>query len=162
MYFFRYLKFLLSATNQHGVHSPFVYAFVTKCIYAKKKYSNKKALNLVLKILSYFSISDIDIRHKNKALSELIEINFPKVAQTENTTAFIYFNGIDDSLLKFIAQKNVLYNDSIVYIANIYQNKKAWEALILMEKITVSIDLFYCGVLFFRREQVKEHFKIRI
>ena len=33
-----YIKFLVSATNQHGVHSPFVYDFVTKCLYDKKKY----------------------------------------------------------------------------------------------------------------------------
>ncbi|WP_442844635.1 O-methyltransferase [Leeuwenhoekiella sp. H156] len=31
-----YLKFLRKATNQHGVHSPFVYAFVTRCLYDRK------------------------------------------------------------------------------------------------------------------------------
>jgi len=30
-----YLFFLLNSTNQHGVHSPFVYNFVTKCLYKK-------------------------------------------------------------------------------------------------------------------------------
>ena len=33
-----YIKFLLRSTNQHGVHSPFVYGLVTKCFYDKKKY----------------------------------------------------------------------------------------------------------------------------
>ena len=33
-----YIKFLLRSTNQHGVHSPFVYSLVTKCFYDKKKY----------------------------------------------------------------------------------------------------------------------------
>ncbi|WP_460219722.1 O-methyltransferase [Psychroserpens sp. MEBiC05023] len=28
-----YIKFLLKSTNQHGVHSPFVYNLVTKCFY---------------------------------------------------------------------------------------------------------------------------------
>ncbi|NJY64179.1 class I SAM-dependent methyltransferase [Salinimicrobium sp. CDJ15-81-2] len=33
-----YITFLLRSTNQHGVHSPFVYNLVTRCFYDKKKY----------------------------------------------------------------------------------------------------------------------------
>ncbi|AUC75802.1 O-methyltransferase [Olleya sp. Bg11-27] len=33
-----YFNFLKRSTNQHGVHSPFVYDLVTKCFYDKKKY----------------------------------------------------------------------------------------------------------------------------
>lgn len=33
-----YIKFLLRSTNQHGVHSPFVYSLVTKCLYDHEKY----------------------------------------------------------------------------------------------------------------------------
>ena len=28
----QYLKFLISSTNKHGVHSPFVYDLTTKCL----------------------------------------------------------------------------------------------------------------------------------
>ena len=28
-----YLKFLLNSSNQHGIHSPFVYEFTTDCTY---------------------------------------------------------------------------------------------------------------------------------
>jgi len=41
-----YLFFLWKSTNQHGVHSPFVYDFVTKCLYAKQK---KKAFSVFMK-----------------------------------------------------------------------------------------------------------------
>ncbi len=37
-----YSRFLRKATNQHGVHSPFVYTFVTKCLYRK---TSKEAKN---------------------------------------------------------------------------------------------------------------------
>ena len=49
--FFRiksYLQFLFKSTNQHGIHSPFVYQLVTKCFYNKKKlevYRDLKARN---------------------------------------------------------------------------------------------------------------------
>ncbi|HRV54748.1 MAG TPA: class I SAM-dependent methyltransferase, partial [Mangrovimonas sp.] len=39
-----YLKFLLKSTNQHGVHSPFVFELVTKCFYDKKKYTEYNLL----------------------------------------------------------------------------------------------------------------------
>nr|WP_205677178.1 hypothetical protein [Antarcticibacterium arcticum] len=32
-----YIKFLFRSTNQHGVHSPFVYNLLTKCLYTKEK-----------------------------------------------------------------------------------------------------------------------------
>ena len=39
-----YIKFLLRSTNQHGVHSPFVYSLVTRCFYNRKKYSSYSIL----------------------------------------------------------------------------------------------------------------------
>ena len=32
-----YIRFLLKSTNQHGVHSPFVFDLITKCFYKKKQ-----------------------------------------------------------------------------------------------------------------------------
>ena len=33
-----YIKFILKSSNQHGVHSPFVYNLITKCFYDRSKY----------------------------------------------------------------------------------------------------------------------------
>jgi hypothetical protein len=33
-----YFKFLWKSTNQHGVHSPFVFNLATKCFYDRKRY----------------------------------------------------------------------------------------------------------------------------
>ena len=40
-----YIKFLWNSKNEHGVHSPFVYDFVTKCFYDKKTYPEYTILN---------------------------------------------------------------------------------------------------------------------
>jgi predicted O-methyltransferase YrrM len=40
----QYIQFLFTATNQHGVHSPFVYDLVTKCFYDNAKYPEYAAL----------------------------------------------------------------------------------------------------------------------
>jgi len=53
----------------------------------------------------------------------------------------------------------------MVLIDAIYSNReknKLWLELTQLPEITVSMDLFYCGVLFIRKEQEKENFTIRI
>ena len=37
---FAYIKFLIKSTNQHGVHSPFVFDLITNCFYNKTKFSD--------------------------------------------------------------------------------------------------------------------------
>ncbi len=39
-----YVRFLFRSTNAHGVHSPFVYELLTKCLYDQNNYTQYKAL----------------------------------------------------------------------------------------------------------------------
>jgi hypothetical protein len=61
--------------------------------------------------------------------------------------------------------ENQIHNDSMLMIKGIYNSKKAvknWSQIKKMEQVRVTVDLFHCGIVFFRKEQAKEHFKIRI
>ncbi|NNC50955.1 MAG: class I SAM-dependent methyltransferase [Flaviramulus sp.] len=56
-------------------------------------------------------------------------------------------------------------NNSIFIFDDIYWSKnmtKAWEIIKKHPKVTVTIDTFYWGFVFFRTEQVKQHFTIRV
>ena len=57
-----YIKFLLKSTNQHGVHSPFVYNLVTKCFYDNTNYEDytklKSYKNSLLNNKSKLEITD--------------------------------------------------------------------------------------------------------
>lgn len=60
--------------------------------------------------------------------------------------------------------KNV-HNDSLIIFDDIYWSKdmtSAWQEIISNEKVTVSIDTFQWGIVFFRKEQPKQHFTIRV
>ena len=60
--------------------------------------------------------------------------------------------------------KNI-HNDSVIIFDDIYWSKdmtEAWQKIIANEKVTVSIDTFQWGMVFFRKEQPKQHFVIRV
>lgn len=162
MYWLRYLFFLFSSTNQHGVHSPFVYTLVTKGLYKKDKYTSMKSLNTALKLLDYFKISEINLKDQNETFKALITEKFPNIGLDNNSESFIYLDNLSDKNVLFLKELERFNNDTLIYINNINKNYAHWQALITLEKIKVSIDTFHGGILFFRREQVKEHFKIRI
>ncbi len=56
-------------------------------------------------------------------------------------------------------------NHSVLIFDDIHWNSKmteAWQQIIMHPKVTVSIDTYFWGFVFFRKEQEKEHFTIRV
>ncbi len=55
-------------------------------------------------------------------------------------------------------------NQSVVVVGDIHWSQdmeKAWEIIKNHPSVSVTIDLFYLGLVFFRKEQAKEHFTIK-
>ncbi len=56
-------------------------------------------------------------------------------------------------------------NESIIIIDDIYWSKEmqeAWKTIKNMPEVSLTINLFFCGIVFFRKEnKAKEHFNIR-
>lgn len=134
-----YLKFLAKSVSKHGVHSPFVYDLVTKCLNKKEKELNKevpKSTRIAKKVINYF-----------------------------NTKEYVF---LKDSFCKINEVENLLEqfdNDSYMIIKDPYQSKSRrllWNQLIQLETVSVSVDTFYIGLLFVRKEQPKQHFAIRV
>ena len=252
----KYLQFLLKASNQHGVHSPFIYQLVTKCFYKKinksawktfinikqellgnrkritvtdfgagsKVFKNNvrevsqivkiagissKKAKLLIKIVSYFKpknileigtslglgTSAIKIAHKDSSIITLegctetskiaqelfnknnfnsvkiINGDFSKTLSTITQNKqfdFIYFDGnhTKQATLNYFKQSlHSINNESIFIFDDIYWNpemQEAWLEIKNHSKVTITVDLFYFGIVFFRKEQAKEHFKIRV
>ena len=56
-------------------------------------------------------------------------------------------------------------NDSVWIINDIHEsieNENTWEIIKKHSKVKVTIDTFHFGMVFFRAEQEKEHFVIRV
>ncbi len=79
----------------------------------------------------------------------------------------IYFDGNhqkNTTIEYFEKCLKVAHNNSIFIFDDIYWSKEmteAWEYIKKHSKVTVTIDTFYFGIVFFRKEQVKENFIIR-
>ncbi|MGB6150692.1 MAG: hypothetical protein WBG48_01770 [Pricia sp.] len=159
------IKFRLTATNQHGVHSPFIYAYVTKCLYAKKKYSHIKSKNILLKSIAYFGAERVYLPPENENIRNVIQHEFLSV-KFQDGPYDILFTGIRDAeaLLQKTSEENAIHNNTVLLIDTINGDAAAtslWENIKVHPKVRVTVDLFYCGAVFFRKEQAKEHFKIR-
>jgi len=154
-----YIKFILKSSNQHGVHSPFVYDLITQGLY--KKGNKTTVLN------NYAELKKLSTKEQ-KVLSNII--NYYKINKI-----YFDFKSLENNLnnefkllyIKELNQSTFLKNDSnyFVVINKIHKNKNVgsiWRKLIRNKKATVTIDLFYFGLVFFRKEQVKEHFIIRV
>ncbi|GJH40984.1 O-methyltransferase [Capnocytophaga sp. HP1101] len=169
----RYLKFLLKSTNEHGVHSPFVYSFVTRCLYHKQLVKreevnyfsptlSQKQLIFLLKIIRYLEVktifTDEDLLNNISAIKEACNICFQ--LQSSVTYDLLFINHPKGDLDVYL---NYMHNDSILIINNIHQkeNELLWQTLTADEKVTAHIDVYYQGYAFIRREQRKEAFYIR-
>jgi len=251
----QYIKFLLKSTNQHGVHSPFVYHLITQCFYDKTNYNvyknirnfkkellknktiikvtdlgagshimnlkkrnvssiaknagttNKRA-KLLYRLLNYFNFENIlelgtslgigthalhiantktnittiegcpntsKFTTKNFNDSKLNNIHFitgnfnNEIKKlTSNTYDFIFFDGNHEkkaTIDYFETLLETAHNDSVFVFDDIHWSKdmtEAWEVIKKHPKTTVTINTFFWGFVFFRKEQAKEHFNIRI
>ena len=250
-----YIKFLFSSTNQHGVHSPFVYNFVTKCLYnkanhpaynhlknyrstlksskvtlsitdlgegskvlgsetrkvrqmAKVSSSSVKESRLLFRVAHYFKFNSVlelgtslgmgtyafalanpsskittiegcaNTSDYTKSLFnrlKLDHVNFLKgdftsliPALRQTTFDCIYFDGHHNKEATIQYFESLLpkaHNDSVFIFDDIYWSKgmtEAWEYIKTHKAVMVTVDTFHMGFVFFRKEQAKEHFKIRI
>ena len=196
----KYFQFLLKSSNQHGVHSPFVYQLVTKCLYKKidknswktfqksnnellknKKIKNShKKAKILLKLIHYFKpknnleiTSSLDlavIKHAMNSRNTYVTTiaNTPtEISEVTLNRKFdcIYFHKNQITLKTFNTCLKTINNNSFFIFNDIYGSSetiKNWLSIKNHPKVKISLDLFYFGVIFFRKEQVKEHFKIRV
>ena len=252
----KYFQFLFKATNQHGVHSPFVYNFVTNSLYKKtnknlwKTFTSvKQALKnnknwiqvldfgagskvfkgnkrqvckiaqvagishqkaqLLIKITAYFKPTNIleigtslglgttaikiasdhsmittleGCKETSKIAQHLFnENNFKNIeiingdflttlqdVTKKKVYDFVYFDGnhTKQATLDYFEHcLKTVHNNSFFIFDDIYwtsEMQEAWSAIKKHSKVRVTVDLFYFGIVFFRKEQAKEHFKIRV
>ncbi len=102
--------------------------------------------------------------------STLINTSFDRFFNDQTTQKFdlVYIDGSHDkktTLFIFNKLLQHVHNNSILIFDDIYwspQMTQTWKQISLHPRVTVSIDTFQWGFIFFRKEQKKQHFTIRV
>lgn len=160
-----YLQFLWNSKNEHGIHSPFVFLFVTKCFYTKTEikpyFSNfqikTKKEKLFNRVFHYFEFKEGLYFSENKiaTTSSDVKIDFVFIDVT-------YFKTNALALDTILDKTN---NDTCFIFDGTYSNPTnnlLWKKIIQNPLFTATIDTYLFGFAFLRKEQEKEHFVIRV
>ena len=148
---------------------------------------NSKHLKLIYRLITHYKLENIleigDFETLNRTFlsnielkanmfccniktNEISEIKTQNNIQSESFDFAIFNMQNNDELTlnKFMNHLKYFHNNSVVVINHIHQSKKmeeVWRKIITQKEVSISIDLFFIGLVFFRKEQVKENFIIR-
>ena len=167
---YKYFNYYFNASNGkgHGVHSPFVFNFISSILNNKElkqeaNYSNKYRA-LLIRMVAYYMpevVMEFEATPSNKAdVLEEIEnadtIGLLHVKQNKNA---------EDVISYFSAAIKKVNTESILIFDGIHDSKEmenSWEAIKMHKEVKLTIDLYKLGIVFFRQEQLeKESFTIR-
>jgi len=96
-----------------------------------------------------------------------IDDKLPELLNNLKTVDFVYFDGNHqkEASLKYFNQcLKKANNETIFYFDDIHWSKEmeeAWEEIKRNEKVRLSIDLFFSGLVFFKKELSKENFVVK-
>lgn len=102
---------------------------------------------------------------------ELINDNFDNCLESilaKGDVDFFYVDGnhtYEATTRYFDAFRKVANNDSCVVLDDIYWSegmKKAWQEIVERDDVTLSLDFYNLGVVFFRDKQPKQHFQLKM
>lgn len=91
----------------------------------------------------------------------------PKAVAEVKGLDFVYLDGryTKETILNYFNCCLSKFNEySLLIISDINQNqdmKEAWAAIKNRSEVTVTVDLFWVGLVYFRKGQAKEHFKLK-
>jgi predicted O-methyltransferase YrrM len=112
------------------------------------------------------NLSQLDVKNVEQLIGNFDEL-LPSVLNKIENLDFIFFDGNHqkEATLNYFNQCLAKANENSVFVFDdIYWSsgmKQAWQEIKNNKNVTVTIDLFFMGIVFFRTEQVKQHFIIK-
>lgn len=164
-----YLRFWFSAYNEHGTHSPFVFNLLTRGLYPvdERWKGQSRKEQFFTRLLVYFDsqqLATLDGRIPEEVKMSISVESYQ--VDSDKCYEAILFQGKDAKAwpeVQTVAQS--MHNDSIWIIDRRRKEasiEKYWQEVIASEEMIVTLDFYYFGVAFKRKEQLKQQFKLRL
>jgi len=153
-----YLNFWWKSSNQHGVHSPFVYNYLTKGLYEVKNPTKNKRTNWILKSIFYFKpqkiyIQPVGFLKQIKVENELLTNEIEKA----ELLFFSDFNSIN--LKDFISQ---IHSDQLLFICLEKYDVTLLNSIRNNKEVTLVLDFYLGCIISKRKKQLKQNFFLRL
>ncbi|MBT8282766.1 MAG: hypothetical protein KJO86_03435 [Muriicola sp.] len=119
----------------------------------------------MIKSIPYFNYNSIGLFYEPQQFYKSIREEFPDLRYNQKSCDLVFIGRDCIEKVDFNSLKSLCHHRSMILIEGIYANRRSsefWKTLITKDWVTVSIDFYYGGILFLRREQEKQHFRIRI
>nr|WP_297309409.1 hypothetical protein [uncultured Flavobacterium sp.] len=152
-----YLKFWLKSSNQHGLHSPFVYNYLTKGLYEVEQISENKKFNWVFKTIKYFQPSKIYV--ESNLQSNFIDFKDLFVASKKDAD-LLFVQNLNINQIEHIIEE--MGSKQLLFICNEKYDSSIQKRLRENDKITLVVDFFVGSLISKRTEQLKQNFFLRL
>lgn len=153
-YYLDGLAHFFAAHSRHGTHSPFVYRLVDEVIYARRLpgESHDKVKRLVERLIDRFRPGTVYVMGSGPPRVSLLDF-------------VIVDCGVHEAPVGQVeALWQRLHAGSVLVLLGCHRTagaKALWQSIKAKPDVTVTIDLFHIGLVFFHSGQAKEDFKIR-
>lgn len=182
-----YRRFLWQSVNLHGIHSPFIFEFASKAIYSKRSPKqvkgnvpgslSKQGVKLLHQIISAYNISKMLVLGNDApAVTDMLRAAgdaantkpwfFSPLAPIPGGFELAYISASStEEFLNLYTHAHANTNDkSVMVIPSIHHTAKMeaiWEMIKEQPGVTVTIDTYHVGLVFFKAGRPKQHFTIR-
>lgn len=157
--------FWWKSSSRHGIHSPFIYQFLDQGLYRKDLGRLPSQKRLLLAAADYFKPGRVCTSNPESGLAGWLGKTRPSLFCDETPYDFYLFDTPEKNLSVVLGQPELWHNNSVVFVGNIRSNRAAylrWQDATRILPVRVILETYPAGLLFFRRQQARQHFKIRI
>ncbi len=159
------LGFWWQARNRHGVHSPFVYGFLERSLYARKRPGCSPEQQLLLAAAEHFAPLRVGFTPSAADRADWLKTRLPDARWGLPPYDLFIADCPGTELEAQLADHSKWHNESVIFVGGLRTGpsaRRAWKKLCLMPRLRVILETYRAGLLFFRSQQAPQHFKIRL